>query len=37
MNNPWNINLVIKREFIHKNVIGTFIQKPYMLIVNMES
>ena len=28
MNNPWNINLVTKRECINKNVIGIFIQKP---------
>ena len=26
MYNPWNLNLATEREFIHKYVIGTFIE-----------
>ena len=28
MNNPWNVDITAEREFITKNIIGTFIQKP---------
>ena len=28
MNNPWNLDITAEREFITKNVIGIFIQKP---------
>ena len=28
MNNPWKLDITAEREFITKNIIGTFIQKP---------